>query len=482
MKIDRFNDDWKYWIWHNVHEGCSKQRIFKILLKNNFDYEAIKNEMSYEPEDPDIALNNSVKIASESGPAIDPIRKPVWDLHIPNAVKYDTNKMQLFTLDKFLNKKECKIIKRIAKSRLNKSTIATKGEPDKEYRTSYTCFLSQLDNKSEDIFIREIDNRICRMLGINPSHSEEMQVQNYQVGQQYKVHVDYFDPNRKEYEEYTSEQGNRTWTFMVYLNEVEEGGATYMPRINERFKPKQGQALIWNSINEDGTVNDDTLHAGEPPVKGEKTIITKWFKQKGSGSYIKRTSGDILPNYSTNGFKKRRIPKELYKKIMLWYKAHQNQFKKNEIYIPCLKNKDSKKTGIANLTEDIKKEIDKVLKPILQEWSGKVLEQTAIYGIRSYLNGTSLDVHTDKEQTHVISAILHIEDDSDEPWPLHIKDNYYRQHKIYFEPGDMVLYESARCEHGRPTKFKGKYYRNLYVHYRPTNWLDTLEKVQKRFS
>jgi hypothetical protein len=33
--------------------------------------------------------------------------------------------------------------------------------------------------------------------------------------------------------------------------------------------------------------------------------------------------------------------------------------------------------------------------------------------------------------------------------------------------GDMVLYESAKCIHGRPHPLKAKSYFNLFVHFRP---------------
>ena len=61
--------------------------------------------------------------------------------------------------------------------------------------------------------------------------SEPIQAQYYQVGQQFKAHTDYFDPGTN-----TSDvnlKGNRTWTFMIYLNNVEVGGETYFPNINK---------------------------------------------------------------------------------------------------------------------------------------------------------------------------------------------------------------------------------------------------------
>ena len=34
----------------------------------------------------------------------------------------------------------------------------------------------------------------------------------------------------------------------------------------------------------------------------------------------------------------------------------------------------------------------------------------------------------------------------------------------------MLLYESAKCTHGRPQPFKGEYYTSLFTHYRPLDW------------
>ena len=98
------------------------------------------------------------------------------------------------------------------------------------------------------------------------------------------------------------------------------------------------------------------------------------------------------------------------------------------------------------------------------------------------MNNSKLEINTDTAETHVISAILHIDDDSFQPWPLYFEDNYYREHDIIFNPGDMLLYESVRCRHGRPKPFKGKYYRNMCVHYKMYDWDDRLSKIKKMYN
>ena len=48
MKTD-FNADWKTWIKTNVENGQDKNRLFKILLDEDFTYESIREEMQFEP-------------------------------------------------------------------------------------------------------------------------------------------------------------------------------------------------------------------------------------------------------------------------------------------------------------------------------------------------------------------------------------------------------------------------------------------------
>ena len=58
--------------------------------------------------------------------------------------------------------------------------------------------------------------------------------------------------------------------WMVYLNDVEEGGETEFLYQSLRIKPKKGMAVIWP-----GTYTH--LHRGNPPLKGDKYILTGWF-------------------------------------------------------------------------------------------------------------------------------------------------------------------------------------------------------------
>lgn len=59
-------------------------------------------------------------------------------------------------------------------------------------------------------------------------------------------------------------------TFMLYLNDIEEGGETEFLYLHRRVKPKAGTVLIWPS----GYTH---THRGNPPLTGDKYIITGWL-------------------------------------------------------------------------------------------------------------------------------------------------------------------------------------------------------------
>ena len=42
--------------------------------------------------------------------------------------------------------------------------------------------------------------------------------------------------------------GQRTWTTMIYLNDVEKGGETYFKHLKLKIKPEKGLLIAWNNL------------------------------------------------------------------------------------------------------------------------------------------------------------------------------------------------------------------------------------------
>ena len=69
------------------------------------------------------------------------------------------------------------------------------------------------------------------------------------------------------------EYAKRVLAYTIYLNDVEEGGETEFLHQSIRVKPKKGRIVIWPSAF-------PYVHRGNPPLSGEKYIITSWLKFK----------------------------------------------------------------------------------------------------------------------------------------------------------------------------------------------------------
>tara|TARA_R110000796_G_scaffold85460_2_gene185440 strand:+ start:1030 stop:1626 length:597 start_codon:yes stop_codon:yes gene_type:complete len=62
----------------------------------------------------------------------------------------------------------------------------------------------------------------------------------------------------------------RAFVYSVYLNDVEEGGETEFLHFSKRVKPKKGRIVIWPAAF-------PYVHRGNPPLSGEKYILTSWM-------------------------------------------------------------------------------------------------------------------------------------------------------------------------------------------------------------
>lgn len=263
---------WAGWLKENLERGCSRPELVGILQSNGFSLSSIQQHMG------EAFPREAVAPPAERAPAsrLRLLRQPPASLR-----QLPTQKLDIYTLDDFLSHEECDQLVALINRHLRPSTVTIQG-PDKEFRTSQTCDLSLL----RSLVAEGCDQRIAKTLGIQLGYSEGIQAQRYDVGQQFKAHTDYFEPGTPEFTQFGGARGNRTWTFMVYLNEGMGGGGTRFHAIDHSFAPRKGQAVIWNNLNPDGTPNPATLHSGEPVTSGHKIILTKWFRELGTGPML----------------------------------------------------------------------------------------------------------------------------------------------------------------------------------------------------
>lgn len=176
--------------------------------------------------------------------------------------------------------------------------------------------------------------------------------------------------------------------------------------------------------------------------------------------------GDI-PHYTPNGFEVVKCPKSIFGVIMDLYNVL--------LQSPIEKEWIPEEGGVQNKSNfldfgkyaGIVSHIHQNLLSLHESWAKTTLIPSAAWGIRSYIKGSVLTPHTDRPTTHHISSIIMVDKDLDgkSDWPLAILGHDGKVHDVYTDPGDVILYESATCMHGRPKEFEGKYFRNFYMHY-----------------
>ena len=190
----------------------------------------------------------------------------------PGVRRVPSPKLELFTLPGFLDAAECAALVALIDANRRPSTLADPNG-DHYFRTSDTCDLDRAQPA-----VAALDDKLNALSGIHAAHAEPLQGQRYEAGQEFKPHTDYFEPDGQDFARYCSVAGQRTWTFMIYLNAVESGGATRFKAIDKIFQPEEGKLLAWNNRLSDGTVNPATLHHGMKVRKGVKYVITRWYR------------------------------------------------------------------------------------------------------------------------------------------------------------------------------------------------------------
>jgi len=104
---------------------------------------------------------------------------------------------------------------------------------------------------------------------------EATQILHYEAGQFYRSHKDYFDPDDALN---MNRGGQRIATMIVFLKDCLKGGESTFPLAGLKVPPKRGDAVIFYSAKEDGTMDEFSEHGGDPPQKGhEKWIAVMWM-------------------------------------------------------------------------------------------------------------------------------------------------------------------------------------------------------------
>jgi len=121
---------------------------------------------------------------------------------------------------------------------------------------------------------------ICANTGVAFRQLEPLAVLHYDTGEQSTEHFDFIDPLIPDYADEVARKGERIVTFLLYLNDDYDGGETDLVTLGLKHRGGCGDGFYFVNALEDGRPDRRTLHAGRPPTRGEKWVVSQFIRNR----------------------------------------------------------------------------------------------------------------------------------------------------------------------------------------------------------
>lgn len=197
----------------------------------------------------------------------------------PPATRTLHESPRILAVDKFAPPAACDWLIAQAENRLSRATIydnATGGTTEDNRRTNSQCDLG-LETSGVLTFV--LRGRIAALTGRHDRAMEIPKVLHYEPGETFAPHFDFLDSSTPAFATELAERGQRTHTFLLYLNDGFAGGETSFLKIGLSHIGTKGDALLFANVTESGQPDERTMHAGLPPTSGEKWVFSQWIRE-----------------------------------------------------------------------------------------------------------------------------------------------------------------------------------------------------------
>jgi prolyl 4-hydroxylase len=273
QKLDLHGAEWRHWLLSSLEKGC--------------DIADLLNRMTAKvwcEADASAAIHEALAFLG---------RRADWCVPLPEikntslialsdrtvSVLSRIQKPRAALLDGVLSVQECiELIEYAQNKNVGRSGVVDResgSSVEHAARTSSTVFLK----RDETPLVARIENRLAELTQWPKANGEGLQILFYQVGQQYKPHFDWFDPQKPGSEVQLKRGGQRVATTILYLANADRGGATSLSSAGVKMQPRVGGAVFFNNLTLSGTPDKDSLHGGEPVEEGLKIVATYWQRQ-----------------------------------------------------------------------------------------------------------------------------------------------------------------------------------------------------------
>lgn len=186
-------------------------------------------------------------------------------------------------IDGFASAAECDWVMARAHGRLGPAMVLDQQTGREATHPDRTNKAIELDVPAMDVVIQMLRGRIAAATNLPLPVFEPAQIMHYSVGEEFRPHYDFLTDETAGWAAQLVRFGQRIATFLLYLNDDYEGGETEFPAIGLSYRGRKGDALFFANIEPSGAPDRKTLHAGKPPTRGEKWILSQWIRDRTPG-------------------------------------------------------------------------------------------------------------------------------------------------------------------------------------------------------
>lgn len=184
-------------------------------------------------------------------------------------------------LDEVLSPAECTAIITVGQGRMQRATVIdARGEGvESDGRTNSHCELPSTEFPQ----VLPMLMKIGMALRMPIQHAEGPTLLHYAESQEFRPHfdgiaLDFVDGGADRFER---RGGQRLFSTMVYLNDVDDGGGTAFPALGITVPPRQGRLLTFaNTMAGLRERAELSIHAGEPVLAGEKWVVIAFWRER----------------------------------------------------------------------------------------------------------------------------------------------------------------------------------------------------------
>jgi prolyl 4-hydroxylase len=187
---------------------------------------------------------------------------------------------RIVALPGFASAAECDWIIGRARDRLKPAKVFTRSTGDQTHNPARDNKAIEFQLPDMDLVLEVLRARISAATRLPVPIFEPTQILHYSVGEQFRPHHDFLDPEVPGFAEHLKKFGQRIATVLIYLNDGYEGGETVFPKLGISHRPAAGDALFFTNVDRSGRGDPLTMHAGSPPTSGEKWVFSQWIRDR----------------------------------------------------------------------------------------------------------------------------------------------------------------------------------------------------------